>query len=108
MHLGDLMFEIISSLDLCYLSQIGIDRFCSGCLDRSLIHARRIKIADQSNIASGFSLLLCRFFENIVQHVPVALGKYIETSPSRLRRRDLGILYPSAVGKLKEIVAGVR
>ena len=107
MQIRDLRLKVCRRFYRGDTLKIGLDRLGAGLFDGCLVHARRVIIADKPDGAAALCFLFSGLFENVVEHVAIALGEDTKTAPSRLRRRDLGVLDPRAVGKLKKIVTGV-
>src|SRR4030095_16111320 len=70
-------------------------------------HAGGVKVAYKLGIAALRGFGFRRVFENVMQDVSIAFREDVEAPPPSLRSRDRRVLYPGAIGELKEIVARV-
>ena len=79
-------------------------------LDRLLVHARAIEVADELIRRSWLGLrgLRFRFLQNAMQHVFVGLSRFPAAAPAHHCRRYGILLAPFAVGIIKEVHAGTH
>ena len=82
-------------------------RLCALRLDRGLVHAAGVVVAELLLIRARSRLLLRQLLEDLPHRRPVALGELRERPPRRVLRRDRVLLEPAAVGVLVERLAGV-
>ena len=83
-----------------------LDRLDARGIDRFLIHATGIIVADFLNIRSGLWIDMTTrgFFRDLVQGVIVMLDELIKTAPARIFRRYLRVFDPTAIGVHKKVV----
>src|ERR1019366_9036101 len=106
MHVGDLRNELLLRLDGCDALHLGLQRRGPLFLDRALVHARSIVVANYLLDGAVLSGRLC-LVEQVAQNVEIVLVQLIETSPSCLARRNGIVLYPVSARVLVEIHAGI-
>src|SRR5258706_2755583 len=86
--------------------KVGGQRFCSGCFNRSFIHAARVKVANLLFIASlGCVPVFRTLFENFVELVAISFTEFVEITPTRKGCRDFMLLNPPTICVLEKISA---
>ena len=83
--------------------ELRLERRDSFLIDRLLVHARGIVVADLLHHRTALRIIRRRFFENVVQYREIVLVDLREAVPRRIIRRNGIVLDPVAAGELIEV-----
>ena len=103
---GYFIFQAQQVGDLSDPLEFGLQWSDAFGLDLLLVHARAVKIRDLLFVAVGELLFRDQAVKDSVQDIRVLFFKQLETPPTRIGRRDLVLIHPSAIGKTIEILTG--
>src|SRR5262244_3549473 len=91
---------------LLYSNKYRLKRLQPGSLNRRVVHAACVKIANLLLVAALAGVcILCGCFEDLVQLFLILVSKIVEAAPARIRGGDLILRHPATVSVLKEISA---
>src|SRR5438552_15115194 len=102
----DFFKQIIAILYCVDPFELILDRLDARGIDRFLIHATGIIVADFLNIRSGLwiDMTTRSFFRDLVQGIIVMLDELIKTAPARIFRRYLRVFDLTAISVHTKVV----
>ena len=105
-QMRDRFEQIIAIFDRVNAFEFVLQRLCAHCLDRFLVHSTGVVIADLLHFRreSWIDMCIYGFFGNDVQRVIVPLDQLVETTPSRVFRRNLCPFDPTTISIHKKII----
>src|ERR1035438_5150313 len=105
-HVGNLRNDLLLGLYGCNAFHLGLQRCGPFFLDRALVHAGRIIVANFLLDDGALSGRLC-LVEEVAQDVEIVFIQLVEATPSCLVRRNGIVLYPVSARILIEIDTGI-
>jgi len=102
----DFALQVVDALDRIDSFELGPQRLEALSLDRRLIHAARVVIADFLIDRPRRGLALGGVLEDRMQHVAVVFHQYVGDAPARVRGWYRVLSQPSAVRVPVEVGAG--